>query len=279
MKGWTQVKLVKFGFPLQPPVTSVDLCEDCREVFSEQFMKGASVHAITMPPGQNVLPHDNVPYQDCLLAFDPEKGGFICEHDDPERFLKLQTDRAQNVAEGVPEQVVDKTGWVTCNHGTSCGCTSAKGLDNNGARCTCPCHLRFSKTEALRERGLEKTPSIGDWADAVRDPDHPLRSTLDENRRKIAGMAADVKTAGYAHSVPQRCAGDACSEQHTYTEGCLLAGVVQPPPFKFTPCRYCDCTQHLGLRCSSTGCECYVSTAGEELSAAYSKQDPVREGE
>ena len=228
MKGWTQVKLVKFGFPLQPPVTSVDLCEDCREVFSEQFMKGANVHAITMPPGQNVLPHDNVPYQDCLLAFDPEKGGFICEHDDPERFLKLQRDRAQNVAEGVPEQ---------------------------------------------------KAPSIGDWADAIRDPDHPLRPTLDENRRKIAGMADDMKTAGYAHSIPQRCAGDACSEQHTYTEGCLLAGVVQAPPRKFTPCRYCDCTQHLGLRCSSTGCECYVSTAGEELSAAYSDQAPVQEGQ
>ncbi len=27
----------------------------------------------------------------------------------------------------------------------------------------------------------------------------------------------------------QRCKGDACSEQHTYLEGCLLAGVVQPP--------------------------------------------------
>lgn len=275
MKGWTQVKLVKFGFPLQPPVTSVDLCEDCREVFSEQFMKGASVHAITMPPGQNVLPHDNVPFQDCLLAFDPEKGGFICEHDDPERFLKLQADRAQNVAEGVPEQAVDKTGWVTCNHGIQCGCTSAEGMDNNGARCTCPCHLRFSKTKTLQERGLEqKAPSIGDWADAIRDPDHPLRPTLDENRRKIAGMADDMKTAGYAHSIPQRCAGDACSEQHTYTEGCLLAGVVRAPSenpapnpcghmYPGTPCDWNHCATPGRL----------ISQQGEDLTEAYSEQE------
>lgn len=253
MKGWTQVKLVKFGFPLQPPVTSVDLCEDCREVFSEQFMKGANVHAITMPPGQNVLPHDNVPFQDCLLAFDPDKGGFICEHDDPERFLKLQRDRVQNVAEGVPEQVVDKTGWVTCNHGIQCGCTSAEGLDNNGARCTCPCHLRFSKTKTLQEWGLEKTRKAQD---------------------QINQLGQDMKTAGYAHSVPQRCAGDACSEQHTYTEGCLLAGVVRAPSenpapnpcghmYPGTPCDWNHCATPGRL----------ISQQGEDLTEAYSEQE------
>jgi hypothetical protein len=103
MRGWTQVKLGAFGFPVKPPVIHFDLCEDCHGVLVEQFMKGAKVEAITQPPGMNQLPHDNVPYQDCLLAFDPDQGRFVCEHDDPERFLWLQRNRAQNVAEGVPE--------------------------------------------------------------------------------------------------------------------------------------------------------------------------------
>lgn len=171
-EGWAVMTLGPGPLPAR-----YDLCEDCAEVLVEQFMVGANVHAITQPPGMNVLPHDNVPYQDCLLAFDPDAGKFVCEHDDPERFLKLQRDRVQNVAEGVPEQVATPT---------------------------------------------EGVPTIQDWADKKRqDMDAQLRD-------RIGQLAGDMHTAGWAHSIVQRC-GDACSEQHTYTSGCLLDGVVQAP--------------------------------------------------
>lgn len=172
-----------------------DLCQDCTEVLVEQFMVGANVHAITQPPGQNILPHDNVPYQDCLLAFDPEVGGFVCEHDDPERFLKLQRDRAQNVAEGVPEQAVDKTNWVRCK---DCDCTSAESV-----ACQCSCH----PVKTVQEWGLEKTRQV---------------------QARIGQLASDMHTAGWAHSIVQSCSA-ACSEQHTYGEHCILEGVVQAP--------------------------------------------------
>lgn len=132
MRGWTQVKLGAFGFPVKPPVVHFDLCEDCHGVLVEQFMKGAKVEAITQPPGMNQLPHDNVPYQDCLLAFDPDQGRFVCEHDDPERFLWLQRNRAQNVAEGVPERkVCSECGCVAHREFGPCsstGCECKAGL-------------------------------------------------------------------------------------------------------------------------------------------------------
>src|SRR3546814_2564059 len=43
---------------------------------------------------------------DCMLVWDPERGGFLCEHDDSERYHKLCRDQAQNCAEGVPPQDV-----------------------------------------------------------------------------------------------------------------------------------------------------------------------------
>lgn len=201
LKAWRSVSIV--GFPqvenVRPDEERYDLCEDCVEVFLLQFMKGAEVAAVTKPAHMTALPHD--PYQDCLLAWDPRAGGFICEHDDPARFKTLYTDRIQNVAEGVPEL-----------------------------------------------------------------------------QAKIGEVAEEMHTSGWAHSTVQRCSA-ACSEAHTYVEGCILAGVVQPAdqPRRFTPCRYCNCTEHLGLRCSSTGCHCLVSTDGEELTAAYSPQEPAGE--
>lgn len=201
-EGWAVMTLGPGPLPAR-----YDLCEDCAEVLVEQFMVGANVHAITQPPGMNVLPHDNVPYQDCLLAFDPDAGKFVCEHDDPERFRKLCTDRAQNVAEGVPEQKTvpcghtmagtpcdwDKCRWVRCK---DCDCTSAE----SGA-CQCSCH----PVKTVQEWGLEKARKV---------------------QARITQLGEDMHTAGWAHSIVQRC-GDACSEQHTYTSGCLLDGVVQ----------------------------------------------------
>ncbi len=196
-----------------------DMCEDCREVFVEQFMKGAKVEAITQTVGQNPFPHDDILYQDCLLAFDPERGRLICEHDDPARFHKLCRDRAQNVAEGVPEQKVE-------------------------------------------------TLPPGDYLVSAEDMQRMDTGLL----AKIGQLASDMQTAGYAHSVPQRCS-EACSEQHTYERPCLMAHPVRKA------CPHCQCIEHLGLRCSSTGCECLVSTDGENLTAAYSEQEPVGEGE
>ncbi|QEQ93622.1 hypothetical protein SEA_ZUKO_44 [Streptomyces phage Zuko] len=287
LKSWTFLRLTTMGFPLKPPVKSFDLCEDCREVFTEQFMVGAEVAAITQPPGQHKMPHDDILYQDCLLAFDPERGGLICEHDDPERFLWLQRNRAQNVAEGVPEQ--------------------------------------------------EAVPTIGDWANAIRDPEHPLRPTLEENRQKLQSrveqMVEDVATAGVAHAVPQRCS-PACAEMHTYVEGCLLQAVVTNVPGQIMPpacgtecdpgagrhtnklgtclnnpdtaraivvvCPVCKVegslagiVQHMaehGYQPDYPNAQWVdergynldgrlISQQGEDLTEAYSEQDPVREGE
>ncbi len=115
------------------PSERYDLCEDCREVFLLQFMVGATVAPITKAAALTPLPHD--PMTDCQLVWNPGKGELLCYHDDPELYHALILDNAQNV--------VDKTGWVTCTHGIPCGCTSAEGLDNNQAKCTCPCHLAF----------------------------------------------------------------------------------------------------------------------------------------
>lgn len=235
-EGWAVMTLGPGPLPAR-----YDLCEDCAEVLVEQFMVGANVHAITQPPGMNVLPHDNVPYQDCLLAFDPDAGKFVCEHDDPERFLKLQRDRAQNVAEGVPEQVVPGIPeWAEKKRGDEL--------------VSCPV-LQGGCGGRLPARHLEQHMSEV----------HGIKPL----RERAAELVADVHTSGWAHSIVQRC-GDACSEQHTYTSGCLLDGVVQPADGR---CRYCQCTAHNGLACSSTGCSCQVSTQGEDLTEAYSEQE------
>ena len=82
----------------------LDLCEDCREILEEQFLKGAAVAPITQPLVQTILPHQ--PMTDCMLVWDPERGNFLCEHDHPARYHKLCRDQAQNAAEGVPAQDV-----------------------------------------------------------------------------------------------------------------------------------------------------------------------------
>lgn len=47
-------------------------------------------------------------------------------------------------------------------------------------------------------------------------------------------LSDDVAMAGYAHAVPQRCSV-ACSEAHTYREGCLLTNIAQGVPGQISP--------------------------------------------
>lgn len=143
MRGWKALKVVGWG--LMKTTKTYDLCEDCHEILVEQFLKGAAIAPITQPLVQTILPHQ--PMTDCMLVWDPERGGFLCEHDDSERYHKLCRDQAQNVAEGVPPQ---------------------------------------------------------DVQDAV------------------DRLVEDVEAAKY-HTTVQRCS-PACSEAHTYTDGCLLKG-------------------------------------------------------
>lgn len=184
---WTSMVLSPLAGMVKVKTVAADLCEDCTEILVEQFLTGAAIAPITQPLTQVVLPHD--PMTDCQLVWAPGKGRFLCYHEDPELYHALIIDNAQNVAEGVPEQpvrkicsrclcvshkgkpcsstgceCVDKTGWVTCTHGEPCGCTSAQGMTNDEARCTCPCHLRY----------------------------------------KVDQIAEDMITAGVAHAVPQR---------------------------------------------------------------------------
>lgn len=205
LSKWTRVDVAmasgSYIASVKPAPVRFDLCEDCREVLLEQFMVGAEVAAITQPSGRNPLPHDNQPYQDCLLAFDPSKGRFICEHDDPERFLKLQRDRAQNVAEGVPEQPVKIT------------------------------------QDQIRQMDAEPG--------TVWNPGTKKYITRDEDPELFDALTSDYQ------------------------------GMVQPSDRPYPVCRYCNCTGHPGLKCSSTGCDCLVSEQGEELSAAYSSQEPA----
>lgn len=100
MDGWKALTVTGWG--LFKTSQTYDLCVDCVEIFVEQFLKGASVAPITQPLVQTILPHQ--PMTDCMLVWDPERGGFLCEHDDSERYHKLCRDQAQNAAEGVPPQ-------------------------------------------------------------------------------------------------------------------------------------------------------------------------------
>lgn len=106
LKGWRalEVKPWTSGLGMTPPSLVFDLCEDCQEILVEQFLKGAAVAPITQPLVQTILPHQ--PMTDCMLVWDPERGGFLCEHDDSERYHKLCRDQAQNCAEGVPPRDV-----------------------------------------------------------------------------------------------------------------------------------------------------------------------------
>lgn len=63
-------------------------------------------------------------------------------------------------------------------------------------------------------------------------PEKPVTETsLMERARQLSD---DVAMAGYAHATPQRCSA-ACSEAHTYREGCLLANVVSDVPGQISP--------------------------------------------
>lgn len=325
-EGWAIMTLGPGPLPAR-----YDLCEDCTEVLVEQFLMGATVAPITQPLNQVILPHD--PMTDCQLIWNPGKGSFLCYHDDPELYQALIIDNAQNVAEGVPEKPVR-----ICSE---CGCTAHQKFgpcSSTGCECTltntAPDGKTYTKPAAdqpLDPEALYYCP--GDCGGRIPGKgivDHMLKAhqmapskkpdkagqwikfkTLQEYglekmarlQAQIGQVADDMHTAGWAHSVPQKCRpAVACSEQHTYAEGCLLKGVVRaeekpkaslfkdkdarPEPRLTKPkkkrhnlddqrCQYCNCMEHLGLRCSSTGCQCWVSTAGEELSAAYSEQEPA----
>lgn len=140
LSGWRSVNMM--GWPMaenvQPAAETFDLCEDCVEVFLLQFMKGARIEAITQPADQTDLPHQ--PQLDCLLAFDPERGGFICEHDDPERYGQLVVEAQESRA--ISEQV-DTSGWVKC---PTCQCTAA-----NSPGCACHCHLQYRAAELVSD--------------------------------------------------------------------------------------------------------------------------------
>lgn len=63
-------------------------------------------------------------------------------------------------------------------------------------------------------------------------PEKPVAEIpLMERARQLSD---DVAMAGYAHAVPQRCSV-ACSEAHTYREGCLLANIAQGVPGQISP--------------------------------------------
>lgn len=224
---WTSLVLSPLAGMVKLKAVTADLCEDCTEVLTEQFLVGARVEAITKPAGQNILPHDGIPYQDCLLAFDPELGRLVCEHDDPERFLKLQRDRVQNVAEGVPEQKA-----IPCGHiyaGTPC-----------------------------------------DW-NVCHQPE-PVKITQEDIRRmdeglmeRVGQLAEDVETAGYAHARVNRCSA-ACSEAHTYVEGCLLANIVSDVPGQIMPptCGS-ECAPELGQHTNTVGTCLNNPTTGQAV--------------
>lgn len=167
MRGWKALKVVGWG--LMKATQTYDLCQDCHEILVEQFLKGASVAPITQPLVQTILPHQ--PMTDCMLVWDPERGGFLCEHDDSERYHKLCRDQAQNAAEGVPPQ---------------------------------------------------------DVQDVVNSRGHVIGHLNTKNIQDAAGRLSEDMYAAQQGAWVQRCT-PACAEQHTYTDGCLLNNVVQPP--------------------------------------------------
>lgn len=300
-EGWAVMTLGPGPLPAR-----YDLCEDCAEVLVEQFMVGANVHAITQPPGMNILPHDNVPYQDCLLAFDPEAGGFVCEHDDPERFRKLCTDRAQNVAEGVPEKPVR-----ICSE---CGCTAHRQFgpcSSTGCECTltntAPDGKTYTKPAAdqpldpealyycpgdcggrIPGKGIvdhmykahqmapsKKPDKAGQWV-KFKTVQEWGDEKAQQVQARIGQLAGDMHTAGWAHSIQQTCSA-ACSEQHTYGEHCILEGVVQAPASELpapNPCGH----MYPGTPCDWNHCATpgrLISQQGEDLTEAYSEQEPA----
>ena len=183
---WTSLALSPLAGMVKVRSVTADLCEDCTEILTEQFLTGAAIAPITQPLAQVILPHE--PMTDCQLVWNPGKGRFLCYHEDPELYHALILDNAQNVAEGVPEQPIRKI----CSE---CGCVAHRQFG--------PC----SSTGCGCTVGLTE---------------------------KIVQVADDVAMAGYAHAFPQRCSA-ACSEAHTYREGCLLANVVSDVPGQISP--------------------------------------------
>lgn len=268
LRGWGVLKLGKWGTPLKPPTQVHDLCEDCVGVFLEQFMKGARIEAITMPPGQNTLPHDNVPYQDCLLAFDPDKGGFICEHDDPERFLWLQRNRIQNVAEGVPEKKVDlveRIAQVT-NDVAIAGQTHARVL-----RCSAACSEAHTyRAGCLLADLVSNTPGqIMPPACGVEcgetNPDGSM--TNPHHTYKLGTCLANRDTAHAVAVVCPVCKSDG-----------PLSGIVghMAEMHQMTP----DYANHQWVGPDGRNLEGrLISQQGEDLTEAYSPQEPADQEE
>lgn len=86
------------------------LCSDCRG-WLEDFMKGDETPAVPLP-STIVLQHQ--PAADCHLIWDPAvnagKGGYICSHDEPDRFhfLAGQAASQQGVAKAVAQSDWDE---------------------------------------------------------------------------------------------------------------------------------------------------------------------------
>lgn len=295
-----------------------DLCEDCTEVLVEQFLVGATVAPITQPAAQVVLPHD--PMTDCQLVWNPGKGGFLCYHDDPELYHALIIDNAQNVAEGVPEKPVricSECGCVShrkfgpCSS-TGCECTltntapdgktyakpaADQPLDPE-ALYYCPgdCGGRIPgkgivdhMSKAHQMAPSKKPNKAGQWIKFKTLQEwggERLDKIGQELQAKIGQVADDMHTAGWAHSIVQRCSA-ACSEAHTYVEGCILKGVVQPPQSDLereldkeakteflapNPCGH----MYPGTPCDWNHCATpgrLISQQGEDLTEAYSPQE------
>jgi hypothetical protein len=245
-------------------------------------MVGAEIAAITQPAGKHVMPHDDTLFQDCLLAFDPEQGRLICEHDDPERFLWLQRNRIQNVAEGVPEQKVD----------------------------TLPPGDYLVSAEDMKRMDTGLQDRIGQLAEdvitagvahAVPQRCSPACSEMHTYREGciLANVAKDVP----GQIMPPTCGKECAPElgQHTNTVGTCLNNPVTGQAIEVV-CPVCKKPGSLG-RLVAHMAEAHemepdypnaqwvsskdgknldgrlISQQGEDLTEAYSQQDPVGEGE
>lgn len=289
LRGWTQVKLTQFGFPLKPPTIGFDLCEDCREIFAEQFMVGAAVAPITQPLAQVALPHQ--PMTDCQLVWNPGKGGFLCYHDDPELYHALIIDNAQNVAEGVPEKPVR-----ICSE---CGCVAHRKFgpcSSTGCECTA----------GLREK-IEQVAEDVITAGAVHAVPQRCSPACSEQHTYRAGCLLENIVSDVPGQITPPACGPECGEinpdgsmtnpHHTYKLGtCLLnkdtihAVAVVCPVCKeegslagitmhmaehgYQP----DYVNHQWVDMRGYNLEGrLISQQGEDLTEAYSEQEPAHE--
>src|SRR3546814_12322396 len=90
---WTSLALSPLAGMVKVRSVTADLCEDCTEILTEQFLTGAAIAPITQPLAQVILPHE--PMTDCQLVWNPGKGGFLCYHEDPELYPALILDNPQ----------------------------------------------------------------------------------------------------------------------------------------------------------------------------------------